>query len=504
MVLLQYMFLVSLLFATNFADAEDLDALLTSLSAPKEAIPVAPSPVAESLPKEALPVEAPKELEPVEAPKEMQPIEAPKMPESIVEPKEAEPVIAAKISPAEPTLPKISAPVVQPVVPKVAVSPVFPKSAPTVSAPGVVAAPGAPKMVGVPTPVVAKVIDNQPVDAKVQLQITDVHDVVADGLNTLHIDSGGNWLEKRVWYKKAEQLFEDIRITIQKAADIRMKFVHEVNQVGQHIDEFYETVGFQKGQIEELLQAVLADLTTEEKIRGGDLSSNERSVRLKIHADQQQFQSMTSDFKLIEDLDDQVDKTMMKAFKEIDACRALETKAWNNFKDIGMELDDKKARVLYYEMENFQKNIEQKLNYLQTNLLNYLQSQLVTKVNQTTAQIKTAAQTLQSKGLALQTLLQKDSNGDFVILQKRDDAEAKAVSAKAATVRSEVGHESEDIPVKSKKTSTVTWYQALSDALVLYGCMAWTKLSEWFMIAACCVQTVLCKIQEMICHILGY
>jgi len=503
MVLLRVMFFISLFFATDALRAAEpeLDALLTSISGSTEATPQAPAAAVEPVMPKAV---EPQDAESIKTPTETVETDVPKMPEPIaaaVEPKEVRSVVEPK---EEPIAPKVIVPIVHPVMPKVAVSPVLPKVVSVVAEPEVVVAPGAPKVVSAPTPVIATAVNSQPGSVQAQMQITDVHEIVPDGLDTLHIDSGGNWLEKRNWYKKAEQLFEVIRTTIQKAADIRMKFVHEVNQVGQQIDEFYETVGFQKGQIEELLQALSTELTTEEKIRSGDLSSDERSVRLKIQEQQQLFQSMSADFKLIEDLDDQVDKTMMKAFKEIDACRALETRAWNNFKDIGMELDDKKARVLYYEMENFQKNIEQKLTYLQTNLLQYLQAQLVVKVDQTTAQIKTAAQTLQNKGLAMQTLLEKDSKGDFVILQKRDDAQAQDAAAKAAAMKSDVDKESQEASAKSKKSSGATWYQKIADVLVLYGGIAWSKLSEWFMIAACCVQTILCKIQEMICKLLGH
>src|SRR3990167_6048149 len=116
---------------------------------------------------------------------------------------------------------------------------------------------------------------------------------------------------------------------------------------------------------------------------------------------------------------------MMKAFKEIDTCRGLETRAWNNFKEIGLELDDKKARVLYYEMENFHKNIEQKMTYLQSNLLPYLQNQLVSKVDETMNQIRANIQTLDGKGLSLKTILQKDEKGDLLILKEREALQEK-------------------------------------------------------------------------------
>jgi hypothetical protein len=325
-------------------------------------------------------------------------------------------------------------------------------------------------------------------------------EVSSEGLDNLNIDSCGNCLEKRIWYKKAEQEYEEIHKLIQKTSDIRMKFVHEVSVIGKHIDDFYEKVSFEKGQIDELLQAVLGTLTTEQKVRGGDLSSDERSIKEKIHADQASFQSIEATMKSITDLDEQVSKTMIKAFQEIDACNALEAKAWNNFKEIGMVLDDKKARVLYYEIENFYKNIEKKIDYLQSNLLTYLENQLSAKITQQTSQIQTTVNSLKAKGLDLQTLLQKDSSGDFVIFKERELQEAKQAAELAETH----AKAKDTKRVAKKSTEETTWYQNLWCTIVQYLCPIITKLSEWTAIVWCCIKTLLCKIQEMICRLFGY
>jgi hypothetical protein len=503
MVFLQSIFLILTVIISGYAKAEDLDSLLTGLAAPKVA-PVVPGVV----PVE--PAVAPVVPEPIAAAPAVTPIVpgvAPVVPGVVpVEPVVApvvpgvvpiEPKIAPVVPSVVPVEPKIIEPaVVKPIMPNVMVSPIVPHViTPEAIAPLPVGFVGAPKAVAIATPVVATAA----AEPKVEATVTDVHVVATEGLDTLHIDSGGNWLEKRIWYKKAEQMFEEIRMTLQKASDIRMKFVHEVNQVGQSIDEFYETVGFQKGQIDELLQAIAMDITTEQDVRGGDLSSGERTIRLKVKAEQPQLQAISKDFKMIEDLDDQVDKTMMKAFKEIDACRALETKAWNNFKEIGLELDDKKARILYLEMENFNKNIEQKMSYLQTNLLQYLQSQLVSKVTQTIAQIKTSVQSLQTNGVQLQSALEKDAKGDFMVLQQRDEAKAQESVKPEHDAKKVVDDETKD-----KKTCSMSWYQQWFCTLLSYLSVIWSKIVDWTMIVLCCVQTVVCKVQEIICGWFGH
>mgnify|MGYP006382884683 CR=1 FL=1 len=399
-----------------------------------------------------------------------------------VEPQQNDAVASRVVSPVTPivdigsSIPKI--------VPKVAVSPV------QISSPADAKESVTSKIVSAPKPTVSKSVTSP-------IQIVDISEAELEkGLDTLNVDSSGNWLEKRIWYQKAEQLFEVIRGNIQKAADLRMKFVHEVNQVGHKIDDFYENVSFEKGEIDEMLSAVLQDLSNQQEIRGGDLSSSERTIKSKVQVEQKHFEVLSKDLKLIDDLDDQIDKTMMKAFKEIDSCRGLETRAWNNFKEIGLELDDKKARVLFYEMENFHKNIEQKMLYLQNNLLPYLQNQLVSKVDETMTQIKSAIQIFDSKGLNLTKILKKDEHGDFLILKERDQAQVQeeALQAKKAA---------EAQKAKTKSTE-LRWYENVWCFILSFLQPVLCKLQEWLCVAICFVQSVFCNIWQWICRLIGY
>ncbi len=325
----------------------------------------------------------------------------------------------------------------------------------------------------------------------IPVQIVDMHAEVSNELDTLNIDSSGNWLEKRIWYQKAEQLYELIRANVQKAADLRMKFIQEVNHAGHQIDEFYETVNLSKGAIDEMLTAVLQSLENQQAVRGGDLSSSERSLQQKVKDEQAQIETLSKNLQLIEDLDEQIDKTMVRSFKEIDLCRGLETRAWNNFKEIGLELDDKKARVLYYEMENFQNNIEQKINYLQQDLLSYLTNQLIEKVLNLINEIKTSTKNFDAKGLNLQSLLEKDEKGDLLILKQREKMQEEQAIKVAEQKR------------KAKVVSD-TWYQNVWDNVVLFVRQSINKIQEWLYILVCCVQSLFCKIKEWVCTILGY
>ncbi len=332
----------------------------------------------------------------------------------------------------------------------------------------------------------APIISKSSTVSSVDIEDVSVQDSSA-GLDTLNVNSGGNWLEKRIWYQKGETLFELIRTSVQKVTDLRMEFVRNVNHVGHEIDEFYESVNFERGEIDELLSAIDQALQNEVVVRGGDLSSAERSIKQKVQEQKDQFELISKNLQLIVDLDEQIDKTMMKAFKEIDICRGMETRAWNNFKEIGLELDDKRARTLYYEMENFHKNIDQKLSYLHSNLLAYLQNQLISKIVQTISQIKSQVAALDLAGLNLKKLLQKNEQGDFVILQEREKTQEEQAELQAK--------------IKYKKEQeNLTWYGKIAKFFmtILH------KMHEWVCVVVCSLQYVFCKIKSMICGFFGY
>jgi L-fucose mutarotase/ribose pyranase (RbsD/FucU family) len=457
-----------------------LDTLLTNIANTKTVNPVEPV-----LEPENLAPFKPIEQEPLPEPPVSQLPQLPPSPIVSEEPKLPDPkpgtvTLKPNLPDAEP---QIISPKAKPI--QVPAAPILPK----LPMPEPVIQPFAKPMITTAQPVIE------------QPEVQETAQVTSEGLDTLNVDTSGNWLEKRKWYQAAEQEYEDIHKLIQKTVDIRMKFVSEVSLIGKHIDDFYEKVSFEKGQIDELLQASLGSLTTEQKVRGGDLSSGERSIKEKIHADQASFQSIEATIKSISELDEQVSKTMIKAFQEIDACNALEAKAWNNFKEIGMVLDDKKARVLYFEIKNFYENIEKKIDYLQSNLLTYLQNQLSSKIRQQTNQIQATVNSLKAKGLNLETLLQKDSAGDFVIFKEREEQQAKEEAAKLAQNQAQAKEAQKVVKQKPEKSS---WYQNLWCTILNYLCPIITKLSEWAAILWCCIQTLLCKIQEMICKLLGY
>lgn len=495
--------------------------------------PSSPSPTDEPAPPAASPILPPARISPTLPPPSVSPILPPPSALPVPPPSGMLPSPAKSITPPIQELPPAAPLNSTPARPPVSEMPYKPYSPAKQSLPVASHQVLHPAVTAEPKEAVAK--------PKATLQIVDVESY---GLDTINIDSGGNWLEKRIWFKKAEALFDDIRKSVEQAADIRIEFVDAVNAVGKKIDNFYDVVGYDKGQLEELLKQAAHKVAEASEKREGDLSSNERNLHLLIQTEQKQIMQIGDDIKKIEDFDIQIDKTMSQAFKTIDACRALEGKAWEDFKSIGSELDDKKARILYYEMDNAQKNIEQHIDYLKETLLPYLQNKLAGSADSIITTILNAVKGLEAKGIHLKTLLNADEQKDLKVEQEREVAQEKNVEA--SWEKEELAKDDQDLEKheqsvkksskKKQEDQDVAWYMkffsSMSNKMQSLGCYllstvraisckvleeapgifesisqaaqtAWGYVVIYYSIFVCYCKCMICIAKSWICELFG-
>lgn len=269
--------------------------------------------------------------------------------------------------------------------------------------------------------------DTSSKDSENVISIANIHHI---DLDTTEIDGGGNWLNKRIWYEKSQAVFDDIRRVVGSVNDLRIQFSNEVNAVGQKIEMFFETVGFTGGELRGKFQEYLAQIEDSQKIIG-ELSAEERDLQNSVKQELATVDQIERDMKSIGEVDDKIEQTLMQAFKLIDECREYETRAWESFKAIGKELDDKKARNFYYQMSNGKQNIEQKYSYLQSTLLPYLHNVLVAKIETNISKINQALATLKSKGLDFEKILNKHQEDDVAQLEAREKSAVDLAVKKA-------------------------------------------------------------------------
>ena len=268
----------------------------------------------------------------------------------------------------------------------------------------------------------------------------------------IDIDGSGNWLKKRIIYQQAQTEFDEVLALVSKAVDMRMKFSNEVSAIGRKIDEFYETVDFDKGQLDDKFKEILAALDVEQKLKG-DLSEKERDLQTTIKQQMSSIDQLGQNIKSIGDLDSKIDQTLMQAFKTIDECRDYEARAWATFKSIGKEIDDKKARNLYYEINNFKQNIDQKSNYLSSSLLPYLHNVLVAKIESNISKINDSIAQLKQKGIDVSSIMKSEQESDLAELKKREEEETAIQVEKAL----ELEHEKEAQERKEEVLALKFW-----------------------------------------------
>ncbi len=259
------------------------------------------------------------------------------------------------------------------------------------------------------------------------INVANIHHI---NLDNTEFDGGGNWLNKRIWYERSQVVFDEIRSMVNAIGDLRIQFSNEVNAVGQKIDSFWETVDYTKGQLDDKFKEMLIRLETEQKLTG-DLSPEERNLQVTIKQELTVVEQIGKDIKAIHDVDDKIDDTFKQALKTIDECRDYESKSWDSFKAVGKELDDKKARNIYYQMNNYKQNIDQKSNYLKTTLLPYLHNVLVAKVEMNISKINQAVATLKTKGIDLEKIMSKTQEDDLTKIHAREKEAAEIAVKKA-------------------------------------------------------------------------
>lgn len=273
-----------------------------------------------------------------------------------------------------------------------------------------------------PTPVT-----NQSSSNNIDISISNIHHI---NLDNTEIDSGGNWLNKRIWYERSQKMFDEIRVLVSTVTELRIQFSNEVNAVGQKIDTFFETVSFEQGELDDKFKEILVALEQKQKLVG-DLVEEERTLQASVKETLPAVGQIEKNMKLLGEIDKKIDQTFLQACKTIDECREYETKSWDAFKTIAKELDDKKARNLYYQMNNYKENIDQKCTYLKSTLLPYLHNVLVAKIEKNIIAINSSIATLKTKGLDLEKIMKKNQEDDVTELQKREKQAADIAVRKA-------------------------------------------------------------------------
>ncbi len=232
----------------------------------------------------------------------------------------------------------------------------------------------------------------------------------------------GNWLYKRIWWEKAERLYEKIKELADKIQEFRIVFFarrHELNHT--ILDPFYINLGIERG---ELGETIAYFIEFSEQTKQEEAAPDEKRAELlqTVAQEKKTLEQLQQEAQTVNKIDHALDDALMRLDDQLNQAHRYEQLAWQNFKAINRELSDKKARELYYGMDTYWKNLNTINTYLSDPFTKYFE-QLVAKIEQETGKIKTVTQGLKEKGIDLQAQALKLRGGVCKAPQK--EAEEK-------------------------------------------------------------------------------
>jgi hypothetical protein len=256
-----------------------------------------------------------------------------------------------------------------------------------------------------------------------------------EGLDTIDIEEGGNWLLKRKALEDTADTIEKIVNDFSKILEASTTFKIKRNKLDNDYDLYIATVGFNLGDLDQILTNLMEELAKEEK-KEGELSADERAVAATIKEKKNDIKQLQEDLKALAALDEEIDKVVDTVDSQIKTANNYQNQAWKNFQQIKKVLSDEKAEELYYRTVSLQKSMQEIYTYLTTTLSSYFATQIDTMRSKMGA-IKNQIGTLQTKGIDLQKEIEKleeeDQKQDKERLQEEHEEALKKAAQETQT-----------------------------------------------------------------------
>ena len=305
-----------------------------------------------------------------------------------------------------------------------------------------------------------------------------------DVINTTQArDTSGNWVFKNYWWRKIEEEISVIKDIFEKAMATQSQFFVRRAALDKDLDIFYLKIGFEQGPLENIIKFCLDTIEKEKNKQGGMLTKKEGMLFEKIKEKQRDFEQLKEDTKSIQELDHKVDAALELLLSQIDLCYKYQQAAWDIFKKVSHELNDKVARKQYYVVKGLIENAQHVLEYISGPFTVYF-GQLEEAAKTHMGDIESKVGELSKLGFDLrketETLEKDDDEADMKAMQKaKQSVDQKTVSgagAKKETKATAVGTTVDNKePAKNQKQGMwdrfVSWCVSVSSS-VKAGCIA--------------------------------
>lgn len=220
------------------------------------------------------------------------------------------------------------------------------------------------------------------------------------GIDTVSLENPqGNWLYKRIWWERAEERYEKIRLLVDAIWESRTIFFVKRNELDRNVlDPFYLNVGIGQGELQTILTELI-DFFEKHREEQGDLNEQERSLYDSIATEIEALKQLNIDVESIANLDHAIDNALGTMMNQINRVRQYERQAWENFKEIAHILNDTKARELYYMIEGAARNIKNISTYIEQDFFNHF-TQLIGEATKHINRVQSQIESLKEKGVS--------------------------------------------------------------------------------------------------------
>jgi len=241
--------------------------------------------------------------------------------------------------------------------------------------------PVAPVMPGVvPTPGAPPPVEAPPMGMEMGFPVMGAETTLVDSDK---VGVQGNWVKKREWLRNSLEINDEIQGFAEATQQSKSSFLNKFNAIDNELDNFYRQGGFKQGKLQVLfddLEKYLAKkrekelAAIKEEGEGGITSEAEIKIDMveeEMKSLKNELEQLKLDMKSIEDLDRSLMDHLKVVDEQIDGAVSESDRARKMVDDIWFMIDDKKARVSYYELKgNILEKVKVIKEYIQVALAN--------------------------------------------------------------------------------------------------------------------------------------
>ncbi len=280
----------------------------------------------------------------------------------------------------------------------------------------------------------------------------------------------GNWMKKKDWLIKSNEVFDEIQSTANEILGTRKTFNEKYGAIDNEFDTFYKTLSLDQGKLQELFESLERYLEKKKKKKLDELSGikkeeiSEKDYLLKvdllnteIKQHKEELDQLKLDLKSIDDLDKSIYDRIKRVDEQIAQAQELLDKARASIEELWNIIDDKKARLIYYDLKGSTlEKLKTILSYLKEDLLRDLDTVIATATTQMNKS-KEGVKKLEEKGFFIKNRSQRIEQLKLKELQKLEDAKKEI---------EQIPTKDELIDLKKLKKQPTLWYEKAYDYVV--------------------------------------